>query len=307
MLKNTVEEPMTLSQRIYAIARSLRYLGDLLRNIVIINLFFLSLSWAQAIYHFDITCLCINSDDTYYLLIYGELSLMTGFILVYFLLKGPNAYKKLKQWNEDYLEESYTVVFDTAIPTGNTTGERVYKLARTIFPELTPGYVSLDAGVIDLIILYFKKKLRKPQEPSISQSLNYKVNSDSLDLALKTPEGYFIVKDFKDKIVTVEQLKGLINILSHKFRKIKIPPRIDIFRVIVVARAYHESFLNRETLEKLMTKDLKANFKIDLIVEEQVGIPCYGLVNFQSLSSSTFLGGGVYPKRSSIDPKSSCI
>src|SRR5438874_843872 len=128
---------------------ALRSLGDLLRNLLLVNLFFLSLGWAQAIYKFDITCLCINRDDSYYGLIYLELSFTTVFILVYFLLRGPSAYKKLEQWNDDYLEEAYTVVFDTTIPRGSTTGERVFNLARAIFPELASDYVRLAAGITD--------------------------------------------------------------------------------------------------------------------------------------------------------------
>jgi hypothetical protein len=107
----------------------------------------------------------------------------------------------------------------------------------------------------------------------ISESMNYKVSSDySVELALRTSDGYFIVKEFKDKVVSLEDLKHLVKLLSRKFRDIDaIPPSVDIFRVIVVAKAYDESFLNRETLEKRMTTELKANFKIDLILEEQTG------------------------------------
>lgn len=44
---------------------------------------------------------------------------------------------------------------------------------------------------------------------------------------------------------------------------------IHIFRTICVAKDYDASFLNRDSLEKLMTKDFKANFKIDLLVEDE--------------------------------------
>ena len=108
---------------------------------------------------------------------------MTVYLLVYFLFKGPSTYKKSKEWNEDYLEEAYTIVFGTTIPKGSTTGERVFNLARVIFPELTSDYVRLVAGYQDWIKLYFKKKLGRLRPMNISQSLNYKVNSDySVDL-----------------------------------------------------------------------------------------------------------------------------
>lgn len=272
MQKNSADSALTLSQRIYLIARSLRTLGNWLRLLLIINLFFLSLGWAQEIYSFDISCFCIHRDYTFYQLVYFELSLMTVYLLVYFLFKGPSTYKKLKEWNEDYLEEAYTIVFGTTIPKGSTTGERVFNLARAIFPELTSDYVRLAAGYQDRIKLYFKKKLGRLRPVNISQSLNYKVNSDySVDLALKLPleEGYFIVKDFKEKVVTLEDLKNLVKAIRGRFKDIY--QKTDIFRTVIVAKDYDPSFLNRESLETLMKRDLKANFKIDLIVEEKVG------------------------------------
>jgi hypothetical protein len=107
----------------------------------------------------------------------------------------------------------------------------------------------------------------------ISESMNYKISSDySVDLALRTPDGYFVVKEFKGKVVALEDLNHLVKLFSRKFRDIDaIPPRVYIFRLIVVAKAYDESFLDRETLRKKMTRELKANFKIDLILEENVG------------------------------------
>ncbi len=112
--------------------------------------------------------------------------------------------------------------------------------------------------------LLSKKKITKNAiQGNISESLNYTIDSYVLDVAYKTDEGYFIVKDFKDQIVAPEDLRQLTRIVKEKFTR--------IFRVICVAKAYDESFLNKVTLEKQMTKELKANFKIDLILEEKVG------------------------------------
>lgn len=270
MQTNSVDSQLTLSQRIYIIARSLRSLGDWLRNLLIVNLVFLSIGWAQQFYHFDITCLCISRNTTLYQFVYLELTLLTAVTLAYFLSSGPRAYKWFKEWNEEYLEETYTVVFNTTIPRGSTIGERVFNLAKFIFPELSPEYVRLTAGIRGRIKLYFKKRLGRLKELNVSEHLNIKVDSYSLDLALKTPEGYFIVKSFE--VVTPEELRHLISFLSHKFRKItEIPPKVDIFRVICIAKDYDRTFLNRETLEKLMEKDLKSSLKVDLIVEEKVG------------------------------------
>lgn len=82
-------------------------------------------------------------------------------------------------------------------------------------------------------------------------------------MANKTDEGYLLVKDFKDKVVSSEDLKELAKMAKEKLT--------HIFRVISVAKTYDESFLNRETLEKQMTTQLRSSFKIDLILEEKVG------------------------------------
>jgi hypothetical protein len=198
--------------------------------------------------------------------------IITSSGLIWYIIKGRQLDRDLNVWKEDYLEQAYILVFDTIIPKGDTTGEKILNLASAVFPELRSNYIP--PSILDRIKLHFKRKLSKSKKMILSESMNYKVRSDySVDLALRIPDGYFIVKDFKDKVVSFEDLKYLTKILSHKFKDLTdLPPRgVNIFRVICVAKNYNESFLNRETLEKLMAKDLNASFNIDLIVEERVG------------------------------------
>lgn len=44
--------------------------------------------------------------------------------------------------------------------------------------------------------------------------------------------------------------------------------RMNIFRIMCVAKKYDASLLDRESLERLTTRDLKENLKIDLVLEE---------------------------------------
>ena len=182
---------------------------------------------------------------------------------------AKQTYRKLKSWNEDYFEQSYFLIFDTMIPTGNTSGEKVLSLAKLIFPELRSDYVELSPDFSDHIMHYFKKKFGKGEEQHISKSLNYIVGSYSFDLALNTMKGYFIVKDFKDKVVTVDDLRQLVHVIHGKFKdKYR---REDVLRVICTANEYDQPFLQRKSLEETMTKEIKTNFKIDLLIEEKVG------------------------------------
>jgi hypothetical protein len=147
--------------------------------------------------------------------------------------------------------------------------ENVHRVAKVPNPELRPDFPSSSPYFEDHIRWYFKKKFGKPEEQYILKSLNYKVNSYSLDLALKTTEGYFIVKDFKDKVVTLEDLKQLVKIIRGRFKDKY--QRTNVGRVICVAKQYDQSFLQQESLGDLMEDKLRANFKIDLLIEEKVG------------------------------------
>ena len=72
-----------------------------------------------------------------------------------------------------------------------------------------------------------------------------------------------------------------------------------------MAKDYDPSFLNRESLETLMKRDLKANFKIDLIVEEKAG---YSVLRVSELSIFILLFL-IHGAKNILDPfrKASCI
>jgi hypothetical protein len=82
-------------------------------------------------------------------------------------------------------------------------------------------------------------------------------------------KGYFIVKDFKEKVVTREDLKQLSEIIRSRFKDKY--QRTNVLRAICVAKKYDPILMERESLERKIGEELKANFKLDLIVEEKVG------------------------------------
>lgn len=71
-------------------------------------------------------------------------------------------------------------------------------------------------------------------------------------------------QDFKDSIVKFDDLNQLMKIIDNGFYH-------EIFRVICVAKHYDQPFLDRESLETLMKKDLKPKFSVDLLIEEDGG------------------------------------
>jgi hypothetical protein len=64
----------------------------------------------------------------------------------------------------------------------------------------------------------------------------------------------------------LEDQQYLVKILRGRFRT-KLQ-RTNIFRIMCVAKNYDASLLDRELLKRLMTRELKENLKIDLILEE---------------------------------------
>ena len=84
----------------------------------------------------------------------------------------------------------------------------------------------------------------------------------------RTPEGYFVISDFSDKVVTTEDLKSLVQEVSHRFKDKY--QKTFVFRLIIVAKEYDQSFLQEGVLAQRMN-ELGNRFPMDLVVEEKVG------------------------------------
>jgi hypothetical protein len=251
---------LSISQRAYLIADSLRQTTRALFSVYMTILFGLL---------FGILVAYTDQKDTgFYRIWLPYIVVATLPFVIFYSIRARQFYRKLRDWNEDYLEQAYILLFTTTVPKGNDAVERVLNLASQILPELSPDYLDLSPYIDDYVKSFFRKKLGRSRASISSKSKNYKVNSYTFDLVLKTPKGYFIVKVFRDKVVTPEDLKGSVEIIQSKFRDRF--HRIHVLRVICVAREYDQSLLQQESLERTM-KDLRAKFKIDLLIEEQVG------------------------------------
>jgi hypothetical protein len=211
-----------------------------------------------------------NQTLMFILLIY-----FASFLTVYFSWFYFHVSKKLKnleQWDKDYLKQTYYLVFQTIIPSGNTIGEQMLSLAKLVFPEMREDfnvYASIPERIGSSFMHLVQKQ--KSERELISQSLKYTVKGHGkfkeykLDLAFKSRLGFFIVKHFKDTIVTPSEIRELIKVIKSEFGESKV------FRTILVSGSYDPIFLERTSVQNLMTRDLKTGFKIDLIVEEEKG------------------------------------
>ena len=197
------------------------------------------------------------------------------FLLAYFLLyylKSRKFSKHLKIWKKNYFDQIYTIIFNTTIPKGNNEIEKILFLSRYIFPELSYDFIKYSSDYIDNLRYYLKSKfsdVKKIEEKRILKAMNYKVNRNTFDLALKTDRGYFIIKNFDDKIVNINDIAHLAEKTKSKFKNIY--QRTNILRILIVAKNYDEPFLERASLEEIMIQKIKPKLKIDLIVKENIG------------------------------------
>jgi hypothetical protein len=156
MQEEHADSTLSISQRAYAITKLLSDFGRILKLLLVVNLVFLSLAWL-GFFRF-----AGPSQYGLALVAMFELFPVTAFLMVYYLVTGRRAGRHLDEWNKDYLQQAYILVFDTTVPRGNTTAEKILNLARAIFPELRefeymnflPPYLRLHvANAVFVIVI----------------------------------------------------------------------------------------------------------------------------------------------------------
>lgn len=248
---------LSLSQRAYVNSQSLKAASKRLLILVSCITFFSALALAALLFSTNQNIIAVVGVVISFIL--------SVYIIVWFIIIAPHAYRRLSEWNEDYLHSAYILIFDTTLPKGDSSGKRLLNLASMVFPELNPEvYYSalLDKQSTQVFTKSLWNKLRQRKAPETKPTFDQIVDSQNLDVVYDTGKGYFIIKDFKDQVVTSDKLKSFLETISKHFSK--------IFRVIVVAKEY-ESKLTGETLEEQISKLSGKNFPFDLIVEENLG------------------------------------
>ncbi len=180
---------------------------------------------------------------------FGGLVVILSFSLVLVALRGRKKYKELKEWGEDYLYGAYVLNFATSVPKGELTGEKIFSIAKYVFPELRRLKKESDVENEDEIL---------------KRSLNRSFGSRVYDLALRTESGYFLVKHLGHNTITLDELKGLAHSSARDFGRNKI------FRMVCVARSYDPVFFDLDELEKQIRK-IGSTLPIDVLVEEEKG------------------------------------
>jgi hypothetical protein len=191
--------------------------------------------------------------------------LISVYIIIWFVIKASYTYRRLSDWDEDYLHSAYILIFDTTLPKGKSTGEKLLNLSKMVFPELRPEiYYSalLDKPTTSVFMKSLWNKLRRNASSENKAIFDQQINSYNLDVVFKTDKGYFIIKNYGDQVVTVDELNKFLDTASRHFSK--------IFRIIIVSKDY-EPRLKGESVDEQIKGPLKYRFPVDLIIEENVG------------------------------------
>jgi hypothetical protein len=257
MKANSQYSTLSLSQRAHIIAEQG---GEFYTSLMYIVLF---LGFLVAI---SLSTVPPDPRSIFEIILFAVVVVIIAYMIVYTIFKSRYLNRLLESWNKDYLQQSYILVFDTTVPEGNTNAEKVFNLATAVFPELIGPIPSISLPTpLNRLMLYLKSKMRNlKRRTTIWKTWNYKVDSYLLDLVHETDSGLFIIKDFKDNVVKLNDLKQLVEVIDGSIKT-------NIFRTICVAKHYDQIFFDSESLETLMKKNLKSDFPIDLLIEEDVG------------------------------------
>jgi hypothetical protein len=253
------ESALTLSQRAFVNFNSLRGAGKslfvIISAVILLNLLAL-IAWQN---------IEIRSHADFVWATILVSLILCVYVIAWSVVKAPLAYKRLREWEEDYIDTAYVLIFNTTIPKGSSTGEKVLNLSKMVFPQLRPDLFSslLDKPTTSSFVKALLRRISKKQDESIdwssSKIYNYKIGEVNLDVALKTDFGYFLIKDFDEKVVTMEDIEELVN---------QVRPNFKIFRLLCVSKTYDHT-LKGESLENNMRRF--SDLEIDLVVNENVG------------------------------------
>jgi hypothetical protein len=248
---------LSLSQRAYVNSQSLKSASKWLLVLVSCITIFSTLALGALLFSMSQNILVLISVVISFIL--------SAYIIIWFIIKAPHSYRRISEWNEDYLHSAYILIFDTTLPKGDSSGKRLLNLARMVFPELRPEvYYSalLDKPSAQAFTRSLWNKLRLSKDSKAQITFDQRVDSQNFDVVYGTEKGYFVIKDFKDQVVTSDELKKSLDTIAKHFSK--------IFRVIIVSKDY-EPKLKGESDDEYIKELLKYKFPFDLIIEENIG------------------------------------
>ena len=193
-------------------------------------------------------------------------------VWIFFEVKKRNSKlsSELDEWDNQFIDEDYIVTFSTTKPKGKTNGEKVFNMARDVFPELRTQDAGLPplkwAGVVENSNGYKFDVFQKFGE-----------DTDEVD-------DVFVVKHFGDTVVTLKKANEACAEAKFAVKDEKVQAKVGnplyVNRLIIIAKTFDDSIiptisstdddLDVAKLEKAMGK-IDADFYVDFMEEDEKG------------------------------------
>lgn len=167
---------------------------------------------------------------------------LLSFLFLWITARGQSYKKELKSIESQLIRQSYLVNFETSIPEGQTKADKILNHSSLVFPELQ-------------VIL----RKAKPGEKKLPYKQNQTIGGETIDVAVSTKKGYFVVKFFDS--VSKQTLEQFASNLSKSGK--------PFFRVLCVAKNFDDELQSTTLATILQNLDLK--FDMDLIFEDEQG------------------------------------
>lgn len=167
--------------------------------------------------------------------------------------KINNLNEEIDEWEGEYIDENYYLAFETNVPSGKTNGEKIFRMAQMVFPELRKKDLSPEKWKGEII-----------GEKQFVFDCFQTTNDE---------EQIFIAKHFGDEKIDKEKIKEIIDIVKESLqndslnKKIKDLKYMQVMRIVCVGRNYDEKLLEDETRDEIMDT-IVSDYLIDLILEK---------------------------------------
>ena len=175
------------------------------------------------------------------------------FGIIFYRSKINKLNQEIEEWEGDYLDENYYLAFETNVPTGKTNGEKIFRMAQLVFPEL-------------------RKKDLSPGEWKGEVVGTEKFVFDCFQTT-NDDEQVFVAKHFGNEKIDKERLQELSNTVKESLKmktlgnKIKDLEYKEVMRIVCVGNNYDEKLLEDESRHEILDS-IDTEYLFDLILEK---------------------------------------
>lgn len=175
------------------------------------------------------------------------------FGIIFYRSKINKLNQEIEEWEGDYLDENYYLAFETNVPTGKTNGEKIFRMAQLVFPELRKKDLSPEKWKGEIV----------GAEKFVFDC--FQTTNDDKQV--------FVAKHFGDEKIDKEKLQELSNTVKESLKmktlgnKIKDLEYKEIMRIVCVGNNYDEKLLEDESRDEILDS-IDTEYLFDLILEK---------------------------------------